>query len=191
MNAAGVAQAYIAGLVAALQSIPPETIGRIASLLERARNERRMILMLGNGGSAATASHFVVDLNKTANRPGAPRLRAMALTDNVPLLTAWANDARYQDVFVEQIENFVHPGDVVIAISGSGQSPNVLAAVRRAREIGATTVGLTGFDGGQLKDLVDICLIVRGQTMGQVEDAHLAVGHMLAAVLAGRAASAV
>ncbi len=191
MNAAGVAQSYIAGLVAALQSIPPETIGRIADVLARARNEGRMVLVLGNGGSAATASHFVVDLNKTANRPGTARLRAVALTDNVPLLTAWANDARYQDVFVEQIENFVTPGDVVIAISGGGQSPNVLAAVRRAREKGATTIGLTGFDGGQLKDLVDVCLIVRGQVMGQIEDAHLAVGHMLVTVLAGRTATTV
>jgi len=183
MNAATVARSYIGGLVASLQSIPPETIGRIVTILERAREEGRLILVLGNGGSAATASHLVVDLNKTANRPGSPRLRAVALTDNVPLLTAWANDARYDDVFVEQVENYAATGDVVIAISGAGRSPNVLAAVRRAREKGATTIGLTGFDGGLLKDLVHVSVIVESQVMGQVEDAHLAIGHMLAAAL--------
>jgi D-sedoheptulose 7-phosphate isomerase len=186
MNAATVARAYIDGLVAALQAIPPEGISRIAAMLDRARAEGRLVLVLGNGGSAATASHLVVDLNKTANRPGHPRLRAIALTDNVPVLTAWANDARYEDVFTEQLENFVWPGDVVIAISGSGRSANVLAAIRRARELGAATIGLTGFEGGELVQMVDECLIISSRVMGQIEDAHLAVGHILAAVLSGR-----
>lgn len=189
MNAVGVAQAYIGGLVTALQAISPQTIARIAAVLERARAEGRLVLVLGNGGSAATASHFVVDLNKTANRPGHPRLRAVALTDNVPVLTAWANDTRYDVVFAEQVENFVKPGDVVIAISASGRSPNVLAAARRARELGAATIGLTGSDGGDLVHLVDECLTIQSRVMGQIEDAHLAVGHMLAAALAGRAVS--
>jgi D-sedoheptulose 7-phosphate isomerase len=189
MDAASAVQAYIGGLVAALEAIPPERISRIAAVLDRARAEGRMVLVLGNGGSAATASHFVVDLNKTANQAGHPRLRAVALTDNVPVLTAWANDARYDDVFTEQIENFVTRGDVVIAISASGRSPNVLAAVRRARELGAATIGLTGFEGGELVHLVDECLIIQSRVMGQVEDSHLAVGHMLAAALSGRGAA--
>ncbi|MER3404974.1 MAG: phosphoheptose isomerase, partial [Chloroflexota bacterium] len=115
--------------------------------------------------------------------PGRPRVRALALTDNVPLLTAWANDSAYSDVFAEQLENLVEPGDVVVAISGSGNSPNVLKAVELARARGAATIGWTGFQGGRLKDLVDVVIIVPSDSMAQIEDVHLTLNHALAEAL--------
>ncbi len=186
MTAADVAMGYIAGLTLALRSIPPDTIARIVAILEAARSEGRLVLLFGNGGSAATASHMACDLNKTALHPEFPRLRAMALTDNVPLMTAWANDTHFHSVFVEQMQNFLDPGDIVIAISASGRSRNILDAVRRAREVGAVTIGLTGFNGGHLKDLVDVCLVIQSDNMGQIEDAHLVVGHIITAALSAR-----
>lgn len=186
MKDAGILVDYIAGLARTLQSLPLDTIAEIAAILEEAREEERAVFLLGNGGSAATASHIACDLNKTAIRPNARRLRATALSDNVPLITAWANDTHYHNIFVEQLQNFLRPRDVVIAISGSGRSTNVLDAVRRARELGAVTIGLTGFDGGLLRDHVDLCLIVACENMGQIEDVHLAVGHMLTAMLGRR-----
>ncbi len=186
MTAADVATGYIAGLTLALKSIPLDTIARIVAILEAARAEGRMVFLFGNGGSAATASHMVCDLNKTAIHPELPRFRAMALTDNVPLITAWANDTHYHNVFVEQMQNFLAPGDVVIAISASGRSRNVLDAVRRAREGGAVTIGLTGFNGEHLRDLVDVCLVVQSDNVGQIEDAHLVVGHVITAALSAR-----
>ena len=103
----------------------------------------------------------------------------VALTDNVPLLTAWGNDTDYANVFSEQLRNLVRPGDVVIAISGSGNSPNVLKAVEVGRQAGATTIGLTGFEGGKLKDLVDICIVVPANHMGQAEDGHMILDHLI------------
>jgi D-sedoheptulose 7-phosphate isomerase len=181
-------EAYVASLTSTLQALPFATLSRIADLLEQARWDGRTVFLLGNGGSAATASHIACDLNKAATQPGVPRLRALALTDNVPLITAWANDTHYHNVFVEQMQNFLRPGDVVVAISGSGRSPNVVDAVLRARELGAMTVGLTGFDGGLLTELTDICLVVPSEHMGQIEDVHLMIGHILTAMLAQRPA---
>lgn len=183
MNADDAIGVYITELTHCLQALSVRTVDRIAGILARARADGRTVFLLGNGGSAATASHMACDFAKTAIRPDMRRLRAVALTDNVPLLTAWANDAHYRNVFAEQIENLICRGDVVIAISGSGRSANVLEAVRRARQAGAVTVGLTGFDGGDLVGLVDACLVVPSEHMGQIEDVHLAVGHMLADVL--------
>ena len=111
---------------------------------------------------------------------GSPkRFRVLALTDNVPLITAWANDSKYEDIFAEQLSNFVQPEDVAFAISGSGNSPNVLSALRIARESGAFTVGLTGFQGGQMKVLCDVCIIIPSDNMQIIEDLHLSVTHSL------------
>jgi len=183
VNAADLAAGYLNGLTRTLQGTSPEAIGRIAAILERSRTDGRTIFLMGNGGSAATASHIALDLGKGTIRPGAPRLRAIALTDNVPVLTAWANDTSYERVFAAQLETWVRPGDVVIAISSRGRSPIVLEAVRRARTMGAVTIGLSGFDGGVLKDLVDLSLVVPSDVVGQIEDAHLAIGHILTSIL--------
>ncbi|MBN2075015.1 MAG: SIS domain-containing protein [Dehalococcoidales bacterium] len=174
---------YISDLDALLERLPVEDIDRVVSLLEKTRNDRNHVFIFGNGGSAATASHFACDLAKGTISEGKQRIKAFALTDNVHLLTAWANDTSYDMVFAEQIINYVEPGDVVIAISGSGNSPNVLKGINVAREKGATTVGLIGFNGGKLKDLVDINVIAPIDNMERTEDMHLLFEHIISACL--------
>jgi D-sedoheptulose 7-phosphate isomerase len=155
-----------------------DAIHRIVDTLMNAYENGRTVYLCGNGGSAALASHFACDLGKgTANCNGGKRFRVLSLTDNLPTLTAWANDASYEDVFSEQLRNFVQPQDVAFAISGSGNSKNVLNALRVAREAGATTVGIAGFQGGAMKSLCDHCAIVPSRDMQIIEDLHLAIAH--------------
>jgi D-sedoheptulose 7-phosphate isomerase len=146
-------------------------------LLDAYRNDRRLIL-LGNGGSAATASHLVADFQKMIYLAGGRRFQAMACTDSIPLVTAWANDTDYANVFAEQVRTWAGPGDVVLAISGSGNSPNVLQAVAVAREQGAVTIGLSGFAGGKLADMVDHAIVVGSDNMQRIEDVHMVLGHL-------------
>jgi D-sedoheptulose 7-phosphate isomerase len=157
----------------------PEKLKRVAEIFLRAQREGRRVFFLGNGGSASTASHMAMDFCKGTFVAGQPPLRAISLTDNVGLITAWANDANYESVFVGQLENLLEPQDVVVAISASGNSPNVLRAAEFARKRGAVTIGLVGFGGGQLKTLVDIDITVSSRNYGQVEDIHLCVNHIL------------
>jgi D-sedoheptulose 7-phosphate isomerase len=169
-----------------------EAVRKIVPIFLRARDEDRIIFFVGNGGSASTASHFVVDIAKgtrTAITPGshpARRFRCLALNDNVPSVMAWANDADYSRVFAEQLRNLGSKGDVLVAISGSGNSPNVLEAVLAAQEMGLTTIGLAGIGGGKLKGLVDVALVVPSQSMQHTEDVHLLVLHFLTAYLRDR-----
>jgi D-sedoheptulose 7-phosphate isomerase len=123
------------------------------------------------------------DLNKGSNRPDAPRFRAVALTDNIPAMLAWANDSSYEDVFVEQLKNHVEAGDVVIGISGSGNSENVLKAIDYANGAGAVTIGLSGFDGGKLAKLAKVAYVVPSNCMQQVEDIHLVIEHLISIAL--------
>jgi D-sedoheptulose 7-phosphate isomerase len=174
---------YYARLRDLLARLPVAEIERALALLLQAYQHGRRIYFLGNGGSAATASHAANDFCKLTISPGKPRVKALALTDNVPLITAWANDAAYSDIFMEQLENLLEPGDVVVAISGSGNSPNVLKAVEFARARGAATIGWTGFQGGRLKDLVDVAIVVPSDSMAQIEDVHLTLNHALAEAL--------
>jgi D-sedoheptulose 7-phosphate isomerase len=164
------------------RDLPPK-MREIVAALVKARNARRRVYTLGNGGSASTASHMASDLNKGASRHDAPRFRAVALTDSVPSMLAWGNDSSYEDIFVEQLKNHLENGDVVIAISGSGNSENVLKAVEYANKEGAVTVGLTGFDGGKLAKLAKISYVVPSHCMQQVEDIHLLIEHMLSMML--------
>lgn len=182
------ASRYLAELQPVLEQLRAEDLSRIESLLLQARAQGRMIFIIGNGGSAATASHLANDLNKGASVSGRPRFRAIALTDNVPLITAWANDTSYENVFVEQMANFFEPGDVLVAISGSGNSPNVVGATEWARREGAVTIGLTGGSGGRLRDLVDCCVVVPTDRMEQIEDMHLVLAHALCVSLRHRIA---
>jgi D-sedoheptulose 7-phosphate isomerase len=146
------------------------------------------IFLLGNGGSAATASHLACDLGKGTVAPGRKRMKVMSLTDNLPLITAWANDTQYEDIFAEQLAHFISSGDLVMGISGSGKSKNVLNALKLAKECGALTIGLTGFDGGEMKDMVDYCLIVPSTNMQQIEDCHLIITHLIFSLLRDRIA---
>ena len=162
-------------LLAAMRAIVP--------LLLKARVEERTIFFFGNGGSASTASHFVVDIGKATIRGDGKRFRCVALVDNVESVTAWANDTEYARVFAEQLKGLARAGDVAVGISGSGNSPNVLEAVKTARALGLATVGLTGMGGGKLKDLVDVPLVVPSTSMQHIEDVHLLVCHLLTAYL--------
>ena len=170
---------YVNDIKQTLDNLPWQAIEETIAVLQEARLGDRQVFIMGNGGSAATASHFACDLGKGTLMPGRPRFRVIALTDNMPLFSALANDFGYDRVFVEQLASLLQPGDVVIGISGSGNSPNVVNAIHLARQVGATTVGLTGFDGGQLRRLVDVCVHVANDCIEQVEDVHLMLEHLI------------
>lgn len=174
---------YISEVRATLEGLPIDKIAQVVELLKAARLGAKRVFTFGNGGSAATASHFAADLLKGAICEGKPRIKAFALTDNTPLLSAWANDSSYENIFAEPLDNLVEPGDIVIGISGSGNSVNVLKGIKVAKAKGATTVGFTGFDGGKLKDMVDIAIVVPSHNMEQVEDAHLLLEHVITTCL--------
>ncbi len=173
---------YLQQVKETLEQLPLDRIQQVITILRYARQAGKQVFILGNGGSAATASHFACDLAKNTTPPGQPRLRVLALTDNMPLFSALANDSGYESVFSEQLTSFLQPGDVVIGISGSGNSANVLHAISLARSMEAITIGFTGFDGGQLKDVVDICILVPNYCMEQVEDIHLLLEHLICTV---------
>lgn len=183
------AQDYFSELSQILYRLPYHSIDRITAVLVRAYEENRAVYLFGNGGSAALASHSACDLGKGTAVNGRRRFRVLSLTDNIPVMTAWANDARYEDIFAEQLRNFVQEGDVVLAISGSGNSPNVLNGLKVARETGACTIGLTGFQGGKMKDLCDICLIVPSNNMQFIEDLHLCISHSIFTAVRDRLAN--
>ena len=179
---------YFELLAGAVGSLPYAAIDQAVAELMRAYEEGRAVFLFGNGGSAALASHFACDLAKgtIGNAEGKTRFRALALTDNVPLITAWANDASYERVFGEQLQNFVKLGDIAFAISGSGNSPNILNALEVAREAGACNIGLTGFNGGKMKTLCDICIVIPSNNMQVIEDLHLSVAHAVFSVIRQR-----
>src|SRR5882762_3419268 len=181
------AKQYFDELQRVVIGLSHDGINQIADTLVKANESGRMVFLFGNGGSASLASHFVCDLGKgTAYCNGGKRFRALALTDNLPTLTAWANDSSYEDVFSEQLKNFVQPHDIAFAISGSGNSKNVLNALQLAREAGATTVGISGFQGGKMKALCEICVVVPSDNMQIIEDVHLAVAHSIFRIVCSR-----
>jgi D-sedoheptulose 7-phosphate isomerase len=176
-------QSYIDGLHVTLDHLPIDKINQVIDLLLQARITGRQVFTMGNGGSAATASHFVCDLAKNTRQDGWPPFRVIGLTDNIASITAFANDEGYQNVFSQQLANLVRPGDVVIGISGSGNSPNVLRAIELANKAKACTIGFTGFDGGQLGKMVDVNICVPCDRIDQVEDVHLMLEHLITRAL--------
>lgn len=153
------------------------------TILAEANKNNKKVFICGNGGSAATASHFVCDLAKGTIVKGRKRFKVIGLTDNIPLMTAWSNDTSYANLFKEQLENLIEEGDVVIGISGSGNSENVLNALLLANERLAITIGLTGFEGGKLKGVAQECLVVPSNSMEQIEDIHLMLEHLICTYL--------
>jgi len=144
---------------------------------------------MGNGGSASTASHFVCDLAKNTRRDGLPHYRVIGLTDNMAIFSAYANDEGYENVFAQQLANLILPGDIVIGISASGNSPNVINAIHEAKRHQVTTIGFTGFDGGRLGPLVDINIHVKSNVIEHVEDIHLMLEHMIVKAIKDRSTS--
>ncbi len=177
---------YLASLSAMLTATPREPILEIEQALWETYQRDGTIIVCGNGGSAATASHFACDLAKWTVSEGQRRVRALALTDNVPVMTAWSNDTAYEQVFVEQLINLYRPGDTLVAISGSGNSPNALRVVEWAAAQGLPTIGMSGFGGGKLAGLVQHSLVVPSRLMPEVEDVHMALCHGLAVSLGER-----
>jgi D-sedoheptulose 7-phosphate isomerase len=174
---------YCLELAAVTVALPFGEVAQIANVLLDCHRRGGTIFVLGNGGSAATASHFACDLAKGARADGVPPFRVMPLTDSVPLLTAWANDTSYEQVFAEQLAALVRADDVVVAISASGNSANVLAAAGVARAVGASIVALSGRCGGKLRALADLTICVPSDTIEQVEDAHIAIAHAVCVAL--------
>jgi len=162
-----------------LRDISKAHLSAVFSLLEEAYRHGHRVFIMGNGGSAATASHLALDLAKNTITPGAPRLKAISLTDHVPLITAWSNDTAYEHIFAEQLANMIEPGDVVIGISTSGNSLNVINALQLAKQSRAATVGLLGAQGGLIKDIVDAYVLAPGQNIEQEEDAHMILAHVI------------
>lgn len=170
---------YRSELLQAIQTIDVQQVAAAIEVLAKARDEGRRIFVCGNGGSASTASHFATDMVKGASFGRSRRFRIMALTDSLPTITAYSNDVSYECVFVEQLKNFAEPGDVLIAVSGSGNSPNVLRAIEYANSIGCRTIGLSGRDGGALGKAAGLNLRVSHPHMGRIEDGHMIMLHMI------------
>ena len=176
-------ETYLTQLQKTVSNLPAELIDQVIALLLDKAHRGSKIFIFGNGGSAATASHFACDLAKNTMVPNAPRFRVVALTDNVPLMTAWANDTAYDNIFAAQLNPLVELDDIVIGISCSGNSPNVLNAMSIAREQGAFTIAFTGDQGGRLKEMVDLCIQVPSPSIEQQEDAHLILEHCICAAI--------
>lgn len=178
---------YLLRFQECLRLVPTEKVAIVAEQLLNAYRRDKLVAIVGNGGSAATASHMACDLSKTIlgsdHSTSRRRFRVMAMTDNVPLMTAWANDASYKVVFSEQIKSWVRAGDLVLVISASGNSPNICEAAKTARSLGAQTVGFLGFDGGQARELVDVAVVVPSDNYGYVEDLHMMLGHLVTAYI--------
>lgn len=177
---------YLLEMSALLLELPTAQIDRAIELFWDNYQGRRRVVFCGNGGSAATASHLPADFQKNMFLRGGFPWECLSLVDSVPLLTAWSNDTEYAEVFAGQAKTWLRPGDLLVAISGSGNSPNILAAVDAAHECGAITLGWSGFDGGQLAHSAQHKIVVCKHNMQMVEDAHLVIGHLIYSALCDR-----
>jgi D-sedoheptulose 7-phosphate isomerase len=177
------ARAYLDGFKQCLELLSLEQIAEVLVYLEDAYWNGRKVFIVGNGGSAATASHMTADLGKNTFEPHARetarRFRAVPLSDNVAWMSALGNDLGYEHIFSEQLKNLAEPGDLVLVISGSGNSPNIVYAAHTARQIGARVVGFLGFDGGAVRPLLDACILVESTNYGHIEDAHMVLVHLI------------
>ena len=169
---------YLGETRGVMARLDADLIDRISEQIWQAYEQERTVYLFGNGGSAALASHLACDLAKGTAANGRRRMRAVSLNDNLALLTALANDLEYDEIFAEQLHH-IEPGDVALAISSSGNSPNVVRGLKVAQQAGATTVAITGFKGGRVKSLCDICLVVPSDNVQYIEDSHLSVMHAI------------
>jgi D-sedoheptulose 7-phosphate isomerase len=170
---------YFASLQAVLAHVDLNVIDQITQAIWQNYEQGGTLYIFGNGGSAALASHLACDFGKGTVTAGRQRFRTISLSDNVPLMTALANDLAYEDIFSEQLADLAKKGDAVLAISGSGNSPNVVKGLEMARKMGLRTLGVTGYSGGRVKPLSDLCFVVPSDNMQHIEDIHLAATHAI------------
>jgi D-sedoheptulose 7-phosphate isomerase len=170
---------YLDRLRTAIDGLPRERLNQLAQTLLGAYRNDKQVFTIGNGGSSSTASHLAADLSKNTTGANTRRFRITSLNDNAAIVTAIANDLGYENVFVEQLINLIRPGDVLIAVSASGNSPNIVRAIRYAQEQSAHVAALLGFDGGEAAKLADNAIVVPSSDFGIVEDLHLAINHIL------------
>jgi D-sedoheptulose 7-phosphate isomerase len=176
-------KAYLSKLNKTIDALPIESIEELMNVLVKAKNEERTIFIMGNGGSSATASHFVCDFNKGVSANKEKKFKFICLNDNIPSIMAYANDISFEDIFVEQLKSYFQKGDVVIGISGSGNSLNVIKAIDFASNNGGVTVGLTGYNGGKLKKIVSHNVNISIDDMQIVEDLHMVLDHCMMQIL--------
>lgn len=174
------AEQYRTEVYRAIEAIDAALVSRAIDWFAEARANGRHIFVCGNGGSASTASHFACDIVKGASYKRDERFKILALTDSLPTLTAYSNDVGYDCIFAEQLKNFAQADDIVMCISGSGNSPNVVCAMEYANSVGCKTIALTGRDGGKLGPLAQLNIQVPVPHMGRIEDAHMIICHMIA-----------
>lgn len=179
---------YLAETARVVQAMDEGVITQMAEILEAAFRDGRRVFTCGNGGSGSLASHMACDLNKSCHGDG-PRFKIIPLTDNVPTLLAYANDISYDDAFLEQLINLFELGDVVLGISGSGNSENVVRTLRWAREHGGTTLGMIGFGGGRMRELCDVAVVIDSYDMQHCEDGHTVLMHLLMQIFMKKVAS--
>jgi D-sedoheptulose 7-phosphate isomerase len=177
---------YFNTLKALFDAVDPARIAEIVDILHDAYENNRRVVLCGNGGSGSTSSHLVCDFQKNILLDGGKPFEVIALTDSPALIMAWGNDTDFSNIFAGQARTWLRPDDVLIAISGSGNSPNVLRAVEVAHELGAKTIGLCGYSGGRLADMVQIPVVIERRNMQQVEDLHMILGHILFSALRDR-----
>ena len=185
ISAKGIADAYLGRLITLLSTIDRDRIDNAVQIVADAWLSGKQIITLGNGGSSMTALHFINDWNKSVFMSSKKPFRGRSLVDNVGLIMSYGNDVSFQDVFIEQLKNILMPGDLVVAISGSGNSENVIRAVQYANQNGAVTLGLCGYSGGKLKDISQHILWVNVDDMQLAEDVHSIFGHMVMQRLCG------
>jgi D-sedoheptulose 7-phosphate isomerase len=183
----GTAKSYLSKLAKALEALDRDQLDSAVNVIANAWQAGRQIITFGNGGSSLTALHFVNDWNKSISMASGKPFRGRSLVDNVGLIMAYGNDISFQDIFVEQLKNVMQPGDLALAISGSGNSENVIRAVRYANENGGTTLGLCGYRGGKLKDISQHVVWADVDDMQLSEDVHAIFGHIVMQRLCGYA----
>ena len=171
---------YLDDLKATLSGLNADAIGQAISWMKEARDSGRMVFVCGNGGSAAIASQMVTDIVKGASYGHKARFKMIGLTDSIGIITAYANDVSYECVFAEQLRNFAQQGDVLLAISGSGNSKNVVRAVEYANQVGCKTIALTSSKGGILRGISRLTLGVPNNHMGRLEDCFFVMTHIIA-----------
>jgi D-sedoheptulose 7-phosphate isomerase len=173
------AKAYFETMTQVISAIDYESIDQLVNRLLEARRDNRQVFVFGNGGSASTSGHFGLEFTMTGEAGGPRALQVRSLVDNIGLLTALSNDVSYEDIFRYQLASYANPEDIVIAITGSGNSPNILRACEWAKANALTVVALTGFDGGKVKEMADIHINIPNNNFGIIEDLHMSIGHII------------